>query len=37
MSSLMVDGGSPPHDPAMYDGDQNLPPVAAVLIVAARF
>ena len=25
-------GGAPPHDPAKYDGDQNLPCIAAGLI-----
>jgi hypothetical protein len=33
---LTVDSGAPPHDPAKYDGDQNLPRIGALLILPTK-
>src|SRR5659263_227903 len=32
MSSLTEDSGGPPHEPAKYDGDQNLPRIPVRLV-----
>ena len=31
-----MDSGAPPHDPAKYDGDQNRPRIAALLILPTK-
>jgi len=36
MWSVTVDRGAPPPDRAKYDGGQNLPCIAALLMLAAR-
>jgi len=33
---LTVDSGGPPHDPAKFDGDQNLLCIAALLILPVK-